>query len=196
MRILAATAVAVAMFWAGVASAQITAPQTYTTSAYTIEPFTPSTPITIQGQGVRLRAEPFAGQTPVLSSGSTGLQLTVVGIARQPDWDWYQVILKNGQRAFIRSDLTSAPSRGATTAPARPTVVAATPTPPQPHVYTPPAQPQPYVPPAYTPPVPIDLPAVQLAPPAVQPSQPQPANTGRPSLDLPKPGDPPGLTSH
>lgn len=185
------------MFSAGAASAQVAAGQAYTTSAYTIEPFTPSAPITIQGSGVRLRAEPFAGQTPVLSSGSTGLQLTVVGIARQPDWDWYQVILKNGQRAFIRSDLTSAPSRGGTTtASVAPTVVASTPTPPQPqpHVYTPPAQPQPYVPPAYTPPVPIDPPVVQLAPPAAQPSQ--PAASGRPSLDLPRPGDPPGLTSH
>ncbi len=198
MRILAVTVVAVAMFSAGAASAQVAAGQAYTTSAYTIEPFTPSAPITIQGSGVRLRAEPFAGQTPVLSSGSTGLQLNVVGIARQADWDWYQVILKNGQRAFIRSDLTSAPSQGSGGTPP-PTVVAATPTAPQPqpHVYTPPAQPQPYVPPTYTTPaVPIDPPAVQLAPPVAQPSPPQPANTGRPSLDLPRPTDPPGLQSH
>jgi hypothetical protein len=35
-----------------------------------------------------------------------------VGLSRQPDWNWYQAILRNGQKAFIRSDLTSAPSRG------------------------------------------------------------------------------------
>ena len=92
-------------------------------AAYTVEPFKPATPITIQGTGVRLRAEPFTGNdTPVLSTGSTGLQLTVVGLTRQSDWVWYQVILRNGQKAFIRSDLTSAPQAGgarvATPAPA------------------------------------------------------------------------------
>lgn len=193
MRILAVSMVAVAMASGGIAGAQVTAPTNYTTSAYMIEPFAPSAPITIQGSGVRLRAEPFANpNTPVLSSGSTGLVLNVVGIVRQPDWNWYQVILKSGQRAFIRSDLTSAPSQGSggvTRTPAAP-VVASLPA-PQPHVYTPPPQPQPYVPPAYTQPVPIDPPAVQLAPPASQPG-----NTARPSLDLPKPGDPPGLQSH
>jgi hypothetical protein len=113
--------------------------------AYTVEPFTPSTPVTIQGSGVRLRAEPFATQdTPVLSNGSTGLALTVVGIARQADWNWYQVVLRNGQKAFIRSDLTSAPSRGGTTPAATP--VATAPQPPvaylPPPVVTPMPQPQ------------------------------------------------------
>jgi len=82
------------------------------TRAYMVEPFTPASPITIVATGVRLRAEPFTGNTPVLSSGSPGMQLTVVGLSRQPDWNWYQAILRNGQKAFIRSDLTSAPSRG------------------------------------------------------------------------------------
>lgn len=82
--------------------------------AYQVEPFSPQQTIRIQGEGVRLRAEPFATRdTPVLSSGDTGLELTVVGLARMPDWAWYQVILRNGQRAFIRSDLTSAPLSGA-----------------------------------------------------------------------------------
>jgi hypothetical protein len=98
-------------------------------AAYTVEPFTPATPITIQGTGVRLRAEPFTGNdTPVLSTGSTGLQLTVVGLTRQSDWVWYQVILRNGQKAFIRSDLTSAPQAGGA-------VRVATPA-PQPRTYT------------------------------------------------------------
>jgi hypothetical protein len=82
------------------------------TRAYMVEPFTSASPITIVATGVRLRAEPFTGNTAVLSSGSPGMQLTVVGLSRQPDWNWYQVILRNGQKAFIRSDLTSAPSRG------------------------------------------------------------------------------------
>jgi len=95
----------------GVVQAQIPAGAMRT--AYTVEPFAPGGQITIQGTGVRLRAEPFAtGETPVLSSGSTGLPLNVVGIARLPDWNWYQVVLKNGQKAFIRSDYTSAPSKG------------------------------------------------------------------------------------
>jgi len=106
--------------------------------AYMVEPFTPSAPVTIQGQGVRLRAEPFTGDTQVLSSGSTGLALSVVGIARQPDWNWYQVVLRNGQKAFIRSDFTSAPSRGGTSPPAPP---------PQPQpVYPPPPPPVPTAP--------------------------------------------------
>ncbi len=120
--------------------------------AYMVEPFSPSSPVTIQGQGVRLRAEPFASQdVAVLSSGSTGLQLTVTGIARQADWNWYQVVLRNGQKAFIRSDLTSAPSRGgsspapttvATTAP-----VSTTPVAQPPIAYTPPPPPPPQPPP-------------------------------------------------
>lgn len=82
--------------------------------AYQVEPFIPQQTVRIQGEGVRLRAEPFATRdTPVLSSGDTGLELTVVGLARMPDWAWYQVILRNGQKAFIRSDLTSAPLSGA-----------------------------------------------------------------------------------
>jgi hypothetical protein len=95
----------------GLVQAQIPAGAMRT--AYTVEPFAPGGQVTIQGTGVRLRAEPFAtGETPVLSSGSTGLPLNVVGIARLPDWNWYQVVLKNGQKAFIRSDYTSAPSKG------------------------------------------------------------------------------------
>lgn len=100
---------------AGVAQAQI--PVTTAPAAYTVEPFTPAAPVTIRGAGVRLRAEPFATpQTQVLSSGGTGLVLNVVGIARLPDWNWYQVVLKNGQKAFIRSDYTSAPSKGGASA--------------------------------------------------------------------------------
>lgn len=112
--------------------------------AYMVEPFTPPTPVTIQGQGVRLRAEPFTGDTQVLSSGSTGLSLTVVGIARQPDWNWYQVVLRNGQKAFIRSDLTSAPMRGGAPPVSAPAVQPVQP-PPQ-IAYTPPPQPQPVYP--------------------------------------------------
>ena len=105
-------------------------------ASYTVEPYAPpGAPITIQGTGVRLRAEPFSTpQTQVLSSGSTGLALNVVGIARLADWNWYQVVLKNGQKAFIRSDLTSSPSRGngqaaPVAAPAMPAPVAAAPMP-------------------------------------------------------------------
>ncbi len=114
-------------------------------ASYTVEPFTPMNPITIQGSGVRLRAEPFATQqTQVLSSGSTGLPLNVVGIARMGDWNWYQVVLKSGQKAFIRSDLTSHPSQGSTRTEAPPMpvapVIAAAPTaPPTPPAYTPPS---------------------------------------------------------
>ena len=80
---------------------------------YTVEPFTPASAIVVNGTGVRFRAEPFTGKdTPVLSAGSTGLGLSVVGLVHMGDWNWYQVVLKNGQKAFIRSDLTSAPSRG------------------------------------------------------------------------------------
>lgn len=107
--------------------------------AYSVEPFTPPSQITINGAGVRLRAEPFTNPpAQVLSSGSTGLPLNVIGIARRPDWNWYQVILKSGQKAFIRSDYTSAPSRGAGTA------VAAAPTVIAPVAPTAPATSQPY----------------------------------------------------
>jgi hypothetical protein len=100
---------------AGLALAQT--PVSTAPAAYTVEPFTPPSQIAIQGTGVRLRAEPFAtSQAQVLSTGSTGLALNVVGIARLPDWNWYQVVLKNGQKAFIRSDYTSAPSKGAASA--------------------------------------------------------------------------------
>ena len=142
------------------------------TRAYMVEPFTPASPITITATGVRLRAEPFTGNTPVLSSGSPGMQLTVVGLSRQPDWNWYQAILRNGQKAFIRSDLTSAPSRGdgapapvvssPNTYPAPvmpPGVVAPVVAPP---VLAPPVAPQP--------PIRLPLPAAQPLPPI--PTQP------------------------
>jgi hypothetical protein len=167
MRFVIASTLAVALA-AGLAAPVIAQGpgQPAVSRAYTVEPFTPPTPVAIQGTGVRLRAEPFTGNTPVLSSGDTGLPLTVVGIARQPDWNWYQVILRNGQKAFIRSDLTNAPSRSGST----PTPVAQPPI-AQPPIATPPVQPQPPV--AYTPPVP-PTPAYVPANPAPT-YQPQPA---------------------
>ena len=188
MRILAATALAVVLVSSGTASAQIVGQPAYATTAYTVEPFTPTTPIMIQGSGVRLRAQPVvSSQSPVLSSGSTGLVLNVVGITRQADWDWYQVVLKSGQRAFIRSDLTSAPSRGS----GAPQPVAAAPV--AAPVVQPMPAPTPISPlPSLGPSQPIDQPPVQLAP----PSQPSAPASNRGSLDLPKPSDPPGLQSH
>ena len=197
MRVVVSAVVAAILASGGVAIAQVPAQPAGARTSYTVEPFTPPSQVTIQGTGVRLRAEPFtAPQTQVLSSGSTGLTLDVVGIARLPDWNWYQVALKNGQKAFIRSDLTSAPSRGsgqaATVAPVAP-IAPTAPTPPQ-VVYTPTPPPTPpaYVPPAYTAPIPIDPQAVPLTP-SVSPPL---SNTGRPSLDLPSPSDPPGLRSN
>ncbi len=180
-------------------------------ASYTVEPYAPpGAPITIQGTGVRLRAEPFSTpQTQVLSSGSTGLALNVVGIARLADWNWYQVVLKNGQKAFIRSDLTSSPSRGngqaaaaaPVAAPAMPAPVAAAPMPatpivtaPSSYTPTPPPTPQPYVPPQYSQPIPAAQP-VPLAP-AATPVQTPPVTNSLPSLDLPKPSDPAGLRSN
>ncbi|MCF8508449.1 MAG: hypothetical protein K9G83_06905, partial [Hyphomonadaceae bacterium] len=116
MRFVIVSALAAVLSVAAIAPAiSQGAGQPAATRAYMVEPFTPAAPITITATGVRLRAEPFTGNTPVLSSGATGMQLTVVGISRQPDWNWYQVVLRNGQKAFIRSDLTSAPSRGDST---------------------------------------------------------------------------------
>jgi hypothetical protein len=132
-------------------------------AAYTVEPFTPAAPITIQGTGVRLRAEPFTGNdTPVLSTGSTGLALTVVGLTRQPDWAWYQVILRNGQKAFIRSDLTSAPMQGGARV-ATPAPVATPALPPRTHT-TPQAG------------------AITMTP--------QPLPGGAPAIDIPRPSAP------
>ena len=135
------------------------------TRAYMVELFTPAAPITITATGVRLRAEPFTGNTPVLSSGATGMQLTVVGISRQPDWNWYQVVLRNGQKAFIRSDLTSAPSRGDST--------------PAPIASNPVTYPAPVMPPITTAPIAA---APVIAPPVVAPPvMPQPP------INLPRP---------
>lgn len=174
MRLVLMTVLAATLAVGGVAAAQITGvSRTTTRTAYMVEPFTPATPITINGTGVRLRAEPFAtNDTPVLSTGSTGLQLTVVGLARQADWNWYQVILRNGQKAFIRSDLTSAPMRGDATStyvpPAQPVQ------PPPQVVYTPPPAPQPPTLQTWTPPV-----AAQPLPPIpTQPTQSTGQNTG------------------
>ncbi len=132
MRIVLTSVLAAVLAASGAAHAQISGqisgsvPAQPARAVYTVEPFSPATPITIQGQGVRLRAEPFAASdVPVLSSGSTGLQLTVVGLARQPDWVWYQVVLRNGQKAYIRSDLTSAPMAGGAVRAAAPAPAAA-----------------------------------------------------------------------
>lgn len=178
-----ATVIAGLMVSAGPASAQVTGSPVSTQpaptrAAYTVEPFAPAMPITIQGTGVRLRAEPFTGNdTPVLSTGSTGLQLNVVGLARLPDWVWYQVVLKNGQKAFIRSDLTSAPMQGGTVA--RVTTPSPATATPQPRPTLPPQAgaitmtPQPN--PAYVPPASQPAPSVALP----LPSNPAPAtNSG------------------
>jgi hypothetical protein len=142
-----------------------------TPTAYSVEPFAPASTITIQGTGVRLRAEPFATpQTPVLSSGSTGLPLTVIGLARQQDWNWYQVVLNNGQKAVIRSDLTSAPSRGGG-------VTAASTTAPLPPI---PVIRSNVAPPATLPPV---YPAPVTAPAASQPAS-QPASGDNAPISL------------
>jgi len=117
MRGIVFSAVVVSVLAAGAGVAQAQIPIATAPAAYTVEPFTPPNQIAIRGTGVRLRAEPFATpQTQVLSTGSTGLVLNVVGVARLPDWNWYQVILKSGQKAFIRSDYTSAPSKGGASA--------------------------------------------------------------------------------
>lgn len=208
------SAVFVAMLGAGgVAVAQTPGQPVVSHVSYMVEPFAPpGAPITIQGTGVRLRAEPFTTpQTQVLSSGSTGHVLNVVGIARLADWNWYQVVLKNGQKAFIRSDLTSAPSRGngqvVAAAPAAPALapVVAAPAAPMPaapavstpastYTPTPPPTPQPYVPPPqYSQPVPIAPQPVPLAPAATLAP---PVTNSAPSLDLPKPSDPAGLRSN
>lgn len=217
MRVVVSAVFAAVLAAGGVAVAQVPGQPAAMRASYTVEPYAPpGAPITIQGTGVRLRAEPFTTpQTQVLSSGSTGLVLDVVGIARLPDWNWYQVALKNGQKAFIRSDLTSSPSRGTGQAapvasapvaiarvPATPMPVAAAPMPvvpvvtaPQVSTYTPtpPPEPQPYVPPSYSQPIPIAPQPVPLAP-AVTPAPTPPSSL--PSLDLPKPTDPAGLRSN
>ena len=169
MRIVASAMLAAVVVMSGAAAAQVAgSPTAISRGSYTVEPFTPSVPITIKGDGVRLRAEPFATKdTPVLSSGSTGLQLAIVGISRQPDWDWYQVTLRNGQKAFIRSDLTTAPSRGAgiATAPQTPPqVISAPPRPvqPIPATPTPVVQPQQPLPPVPT--RPVNSGAISLTP--------------------------------
>jgi hypothetical protein len=180
----------VAMACAGSAHAQLRAAPVR--AAYTVEPFTPAAEISIQGSGVRLRAEPFAtADTAVLSHGSTGLPLTVVGVTRMPDWTWYQVVLNNGQKAFIRSDFTSAPSKGGVPAAQTPRLAAPLPPPggidygvssaggtsttfaataplssPQPaQAYMPPHPPAPTSTPS-----PVHAPATAYAPPATQPS--------------------------
>ncbi len=186
MRFVIVSAFAAALGVAAIAPAmsQVSGQQT-ATRAYMVEPFTPASPITITATGVRLRAEPFTGNTAVLSSGSTGLQLTVVGISRQPDWDWYQVVLRNGQKAFIRSDLTSAPSRGGgASAPvaSNPVAYPAPVTPPSPAIMTPPVVTPPVVvaPPVMPqPPVTLPLPVAQPLPPI--PTQPL-TNSGAISL--------------
>lgn len=197
MRIVVSTVLAASLLIGGVAAAQVSGvSRTTSRSAYMVEPFTPATPITIQGTGVRLRAEPFAtNDTQVLSTGSTGLQLNVVGLARQADWNWYQVILRNGQKAFIRSDLTSAPMRGDASSAYVPPVQPVQP-PPQ-VVYTPPPTPQPaWTPPAQPSQPSISQPSVAQPLPPI-PTQPlpnsgaislTPRDGGSPQLDLPSPG--------
>ncbi|MDP3494976.1 MAG: hypothetical protein Q8R82_17825 [Hyphomonadaceae bacterium] len=201
MRVVVSAVFVTALGAGGVATAQLPTQMqgqpVVSRASYTVEPYAPpGAPITIQGTGVRLRAEPFSTpQTQVLSSGSTGLALNVVGIARLPDWNWYQVVLKNGQKAFIRSDLTSSPSRGnGQAAPVAPVAVAPVPA-PSAYAPTPPPTPQPYVPPpAYSQPIPAPQP-VPLAP-ATTPAQTPPVTNSLPSLDLPKPSDPAGLRSN
>jgi len=181
MRLVLASVMVAALAASGAASAQTTGvlQPAAVRAAYTVEPFAPAMPITIQGTGVRLRAEPFTGNdTPVLSTGSTGLQLSVVGLARLPDWVWYQVVLRNGQKAFIRSDLTSAPMQGGardmTPAPATSPAVASTqrPTlPPQAGAITMTPLPNP----AYVPPTTQPAPSVALPLPS---SSPFPADNG------------------
>jgi hypothetical protein len=205
MRSLISAAMLAAVAASGMGAAHAQVPGSAVRAAYVVEPFAPASTITIQGTGVRLRSEPFTQDTIILSHGSTGLPLTIVGIARLPDWNWYQVILKSGQKAFIRSDYTSAPSKGGgavapptqLAAPLPPpsridygtpsTVVSTAPvsapvplTPPQPSSAYP-ASPS-YVPPAPAyPPAPSYVPATPVYTPQPVPVQTTPAPAPAPS---------------
>lgn len=166
-------------------------------AAYTVEPFTPASTITIQGTGVRLRNEPFTQETQILSHGNTGLPLTVVGIARLPDWNWYQVILRSGQKAFIRSDYTSAPSKGggvaAPVSPPSPQLAAPLPPPSRIEYGTPSASPAPVSAPLpLTPqtPAPGYTPAPSYTPPPVAYTPPPAYRPGVPSYTPPAPVPP------
>jgi hypothetical protein len=165
---LGALAIGAGVAVSGAAIAQ--APAGVVRAAYTVEPYSPPSTITINGTGVRLRAEPSTA-TQVLSTGSTGLPLTVVGLARMSDWTWYQVILKSGQKGFIRSDLTSAPMRGGVATATTTTTAAAAPVLPPPVAYTPSptytTTPTAALPPAPNPPAYSPAPTVApLSPPA------------------------------
>jgi hypothetical protein len=180
----AAVFAAVAMGCMGAAHGQV--PGSAIRTAYVVEPFTPPSTITIQGTGVRLRNEPFTQETQILSHGSTGLPLTVVGIARLPDWNWYQVILKSGQKAFIRSDYTSAPSKGGGAVAPAPQLAApptqlATPLPPPSRI-------------DYGTPSSLGTPATVSAPVPLTPPEAQPVHTPAPSYTPPPTYTPPAYT--
>ncbi len=175
-------------------------------ASYTVEPFSPPSPISLTAKGVRLRAEPFATKdTPVLSSGSAGLSLNVVGIARLPGWNWYQVVLGNGQKAFVRSDLTSAPSQGGAASPMpqpalRPATTVQPPTQPTPVVSAAPAPSPLPAPttitqypsaPAYTPSYPASSSTQTDAAISLTPKSPVPT----PLADTPRASDASGLQS-
>ncbi len=201
MRSMISAAVLAVLAPAGAVAAYAQLPAQPVRAAYVIEPFTPASTITIQGTGVRLRSEPFTQGTQILSHGSTGLPLTVIGIARLPDWNWYQVILKSGQTAFIRSDYTSAPSKGGPApTPAAPATQLAAPLPPPARIdYGPssaapapvsapvPLTPQPPTPaysppPSYTPPASSYTPTPASVPPAPVPPSTSPAGGSAISL--------------
>jgi hypothetical protein len=77
---------------------------------YSVERFEPSTPIRLTGDGASMSKWPLSNAgTPVLHRAGRNELLSVVGLARQPDGLWYQVILQDGRKAFVPSVLISAP---------------------------------------------------------------------------------------
>jgi TonB family protein len=124
-------------------------------------PYWPAAPVRVTATEARFREAPAATpQTKVLGVATPGEELDVVGLAKQPDWYWYEVRFDDGSTGFIRSDLTSAPMRDS-------------PAPP-PQVILPDFDPNASPTNAIPPPVNLVPPPASTAQPAASPTRPSP----------------------
>jgi len=91
-------------------------------ATFEVEPYTPPQPLIARTSGSRLRETPFARpDVRILALTTSEQPLNVVGRSQQADGVWYQVILSDGPRAYIRGDqLTPAPPRPLPTAEPKP----------------------------------------------------------------------------
>ncbi|MBL8547523.1 MAG: toll/interleukin-1 receptor domain-containing protein [Hyphomonadaceae bacterium] len=76
--------------------------------AFVVEPYQSVQVLLARDDGSNYRAEPFArDDVAVMAESVSGEVLSITGVVRQPDGDWYQVRLRDGRTAYLKASLAA-----------------------------------------------------------------------------------------